>query len=71
MHIYKCMLSNATYEQLLDDDLRGQEKRDKKNWESDDRQDSTNDPSKTSDIWLTLSMLSPNLKIKFTALQFS
>ena len=58
--ITKRLLANATYEQLLDDDLRVQAKRDKKNWEKDDKQVSHNDPAKKSDIRLTLSMLSPN-----------
>ena len=69
--ISKRLLSNAPYEQLLDDDLRVQAKRDKKNWERDDKQDKHNDPAKKPDIRLTLFMLSPNLKRKFAALQFS
>ena len=69
--ITKRLLANATYEQLLDDDLRVQAKRDKKNWERDDKQDSHNDPAKKSDIRLTLFMLSPHLKVKFAALQIS
>ena len=69
--ITKRLLANATYEQLLDDDLRVQAKRDKKNWERDDKQDSHNDPAKKSDIRSTLSMLSPDLKVKFAALQLS
>ena len=69
--ISKRLLSNATYEQLLDDDLRVQAKRDKKNSESDDKQDNINEPAKKSSIRLTLSMLSPNLKRRFAALQLS
>ena len=69
--ISKRLLSNATYEQLLDDDLRVQAKRDKKNSERDDKQDNLNEPAKKSSIRLTLSMLSPNLKRRFAALQLS
>ena len=37
--ISNILLSNAPYEQLLDDGFRVQEKRDKKSWERDDKQD--------------------------------
>ena len=63
------LLENATYDQLLDDDLRTQAKRDKKNWIKDDKLDNHVDPRNKSEIRLTSSMLPQSLREKFATLE--
>ena len=69
--ISKRLLSNASYDALLDDDLSLQAKRDKKNLEKDNELGSRADPRNKSEIRLTLSMLSPKLRERFASLALS
>ena len=69
--ISKRLLSNASYDALLDDDLSLQAKRDKKNLEKDNELGSRADPRNKSEIRLTNSMLSPKLRERFASLALS
>ena len=65
----KRSLENASYDELLDDDLRIQAKRDKKNWMEDNKLGTNSDPSNKSEIRLTSSMLPLSLRLKFASLE--
>ena len=65
----KRLLENATHDQILDDDLRIQAKRDKKNWMEENKLGTNSDPSNKSEIRLTSSMLPLSLRLKFASLE--
>ena len=65
----KRLLENADHDQILDDDLRLQAKRDRKNWMKGEK--ASSDSLKKPEIRLTSSMLSKNLRERFADLQFS
>ena len=67
----KRLLENATHDQILDDDLRIQAKRDKKNWIKGEKMDKVVDPSNPPNIRLTRSMLPKSLREKFANVEFS
>ena len=64
-------LENATHDQILDDDLRIQAKRDKTNWMKGDKLDNNVDPINKPEIRLTSSMLPKSLREKFATLELS
>ena len=64
----KRLLDNATHDQILDDDLRLQAKRDKKNW---DKSGKVDNPLNKPEIRLTSSMLPKSLREKFASIEFS
>ena len=65
----KRLLENANHEQILDDDLRLQAKRDKQNWDKGSKVHA--DAFKRPDIRLTSSMLPKSLREKFASIEFS
>ena len=65
----KRLLENANHEQILDDDLRLQAKRDKQNWNKGSKVHA--DAFKRPDIRLTSSMLPKSLREKFASIEFS
>ena len=67
----KRLLENATHAQILDDDLRLQAKRDKKNWDQGGKVDSIAGSFKKPEIRLTCSMLPKSLREKFASIEFS
>ena len=62
----KRLLENATHDQILDDDLRIQAKRDKRNWIKGEKIISDDRPT---EIRLTNSMLPKSLREKFPNLE--
>ena len=67
----KRLLENAIHDQLLDDDLRIQAKRDKTNWIKGGKMDKVVDPLNIPNIRLTRSMLPKSLREKFADVEFS
>ena len=62
------LLSNASFEKILDDDLRSEAKRAKKNSEQDQTHAGVLNPVSTLNRELRASMLSPNLRQRFAHL---
>ena len=64
----KRLLSNAPFEQILDDDLRIEAKRARKSFEQDQTQAGAINPVSTPHRGLRASMLSENIRKKFAHL---